>query len=1067
MPTAEDILWRQKIMPYSIAELRSSNHSTSTTGSPADAGTTKSPTTQHEDTDDPQQQQPQQQTSNGNTPPSNEVEQLGRGMDLFEKFTTGPMTTNSPSLTDPDMQCLDPWEDTSQSHSIDTTTTTNTTTTPATPHVPLSCYHETEDDEVILLHYVFATLCSPSPTLDSIRSILHLERSRCDGVTQKENHDVSRTTVPSDTNSSNSEDLPSHVLLHSGGDTPIFKLLQSPEVLLQLPLSFQLTVFRILIRLFTNESNAEYDANCLLDVRGSEGENGHANKSGMDPLDSAEMKRDTTHIERNDDWSQLATDKTQTDQTKRTEQQQQTWNMKERYALTQRAKAEQVHQLYSMVRFRSIWRGKEEYTSEKSAIGALLRLLKLVLRTDRPILVAPVARFLGLLSMAGVSVQELRHMLDLITVLDPSEESHTNDVSKTGVEASVPGETIVRMTTWARLHLIRALSVAAEGASQPSRLIGKASPQCFFTFANGSGLKQHISDKESWPFRNDFGMALWFRAERFDCQSDKTTTTTRPILLSVRTEDGGGMEVSLETFASSNQNSALGEGAATVVVKVYNSKQYAAETVPGKDGATTTETTFRLQGCVLAPRVWYHIAIRHTRPKLKEFLTRSLNDEISILLDGKLMTTGAFKFPKVSSSSGIMKNPLASSGSLLLRRSMGAGFMKVATPPSTIGNDKFHVKLGANFDGQTGALYLFNEQVSDATFKALFEVSAGNTSTIMRDSFSDITWDSRRGELARKENELSAELMKVDAEDIVVSGSSRTAASLSAVFDLGDDDHFEAGAVPPELMNTAFRSKLFLVWDPSRTSGKIAFDVHSGAHVPMNFNNVQPWRLEGAKDAIDSIGGVQRLLKLFDVLIGNDKGWSLPQRIDETHPQADAKSTPRYYIDENIQSLIPPLLNLLASFLNDHSDNAREMLRCGGIEIVERSLERNKEKDAQNAGVLSAPSKMITMSTLIRMSHQAASELVDALLTLQLSCSHNLALETKFYSRILFNIPLWFGNVAKSMGVALHASLLPVLSAIAKSSPNKVRECVGVKDIIESINEYTSVGNDLVGIHFL
>ena len=240
------------------------------------------------------------------------------------------------------------------------------------------------------------------------------------------------------------------------------------------------------------------------------------------------------------------------------------------------------------------------------------------------------------------------------------------------------------------------------------------------------------------------------------------------------------------------------------------------------------------------------------------------------------------------------------------------------------------------------ALYLFNEQVSDATFKALFEVSAGNTSNIMMDSFSDITWNSRRGELARKENELSAELMEVDAEDIVVSGSSRTATSLSAVFDLGDDDHFDAGSVPPELMNAAFRSKLFLVWDPSRTSGKIAFDVHSGAHVPMNFNNVQPWRVEGAKDVIDSIGGVQHLLKLFDVLIGNDKGCSSSQRIDETHPQTDAESTPRYYIDENIQSLIPPLLNLLASFLNDHSDNAREMLRCGGIEIIERSLLRNK-----------------------------------------------------------------------------------------------------------------------------
>uniref|UniRef100_A0A7S4NG05 BEACH domain-containing protein n=1 Tax=Odontella aurita TaxID=265563 RepID=A0A7S4NG05_9STRA len=177
-----------------------------------------------------------------------------------------------------------------------------------------------------------------------------------------------------------------------------------------------------------------------------------------------------------------------------------------------------------------------------------------------------------------------------------------------------------------------------------------------------------------------------------------------------------------------------------------------------------------------------------------------------------------------------------------------------------------------------------------------------------------------------------------------------------------------------------------------------------------------------------------------------------------------------FHQEEDCRGLvIPTLISLLAAFLRDHGDNTREMLRCGGVEIVEECLLRNKalfsgdsgaEGRAKGGSAVQHPPKLSVTSSL-RASPQISHELVDAISELRLAVSSNLALETKVFSRLLFNVPLWFGGVVDSPGAALHASLLPALSSAAKSSPNKVRECVGVREVIVTANEYASVGTEV------
>jgi hypothetical protein len=69
---------------------------------------------------------------------------------------------------------------------------------------------------------------------------------------------------------------------------------------------------------------------------------------------------------------------------------------------------------------------------------------------------------------------------------------------------------------------------------------------------------------------------------------------------------------------------------------------------------------------------------------------------------------------------------------------------------------------------------------------------------------------------------------------------------------------------------------------------------------------------------------------------------------------------------------------------------------------------------------------------------------------------HYAGLETKVVLRLLFNIPLWFSQITTSTstsGAALHLALLPALSFITKSNPEKVRDCVVAKEMIYLLRE--------------
>jgi Domain of unknown function (DUF4704) len=136
------------------------------------------------------------------------------------------------------------------------------------------------------------------------------------------------------------------------------------------------------------------------------------------------------------------------------------------------------------------------------------------------------------------------------------------------------------------------------------------------------------------------------------------------------------------------------------------------------------------------------------------------------------------------------------------------------------------------------------------------------------------------------------------------------------------------------------------------------------------------------------------------------------------------------------------LLSLLSSFVRNHDDNARELLRCGGVDVIEHLIFR-------------AGSKLLKP---IHTRSNSACMLVSALVTLRSACGHYIGLETKVFSRLVVNLPLWLGTI---YGDELQSQLLPILSTMTKANPDKVRDCVGVREIVQVLLSHRP--NDLRG----
>lgn len=183
---------------------------------------------------------------------------------------------------------------------------------------------------------------------------------------------------------------------------------------------------------------------------------------------------------------------------------------------------------------------------------------------------------------------------------------------------------------------------------------------------------------------------------------------------------------------------------------------------------------------------------------------------------------------------------------------------------------------------------------------------------------------------------------------------------------------------------------------------------------------------------MESLGGLARIVPLFGIL-------------DSTVPWKEYSSSLKGVMHDYPNMLIPSLLFLVSSFIRDHQANACELYRCGGINVVEKCLNDCKIRDAKDGALY-----RLGVSSFV------ANCTASAILDLWQASRPNFALETTVFSKLVFNIPLHFGGVAKAKGVLFHAVMLPTISEITMTNPDKVRDCIDINEVFDVVHEYST-----------
>ena len=673
------------------------------------------------------------------------------------------------------------------------------------------------------------------------------------------------------------------------------------------------------------------------------------------------------------------------------------------------------------------------------------------------LLLGPVAHLIGLVCATKVSVKNLRLLLVLMEDTDSSSSALTQQEqmkkrSQSNSNRSSSGEVVSNL---ARLHILRALRYAAEYSIQINgMLIDKPGPQTFFSFGNNQGEGGGAGDKRKrglsssfymphWPFKYDFGMACWFRAESFCAFADRGTTMTtndddddensrhHVILFCARTQNGAQIEVSFKPHSMESEQGGRGGQEPSS----SSSSTAATLFVTVKDATNDSKLRkIRLVGCVLSTGVWYHVAVRLTRPRLSRFSLTPFasKDEVSIFLNGKLMLREHMKMPQFPDSNG-------SKGGMAL------GFGSF----SSSGNNEstkvpIEISFFSNFDGQAGALYIFKDHVSEETINALYRetiASSDQSSFSHFGSFVD-RWDTNHGKLSTLTKAVSTASMHSELSDVALPNYSMFTGEYTQkrtiLFDLAEEDDVDLDHIPAGLTRERFGSKLLIVWDPCRVSNGTLIDPHIGAHITLE-EHASVWSFESVRDTIESLGGMSRLLPLFGML-------------QHLVSEEDRKtSTSKGIVNDHTNLIIPSLIFLVASFIREHESNACELYRCGGINVIEKLLYDSKKQDIDEGACY-----RLGVSPII------AQYNASALLDLWQASRLNFALETTVFSRLIFNVPLLLGGLAKSSGISFHCLYLPILSEIAMMNGDKVRDCVETGELFDLVAEYSRSGNDVV-----
>ena len=317
-------------------------------------------------------------------------------------------------------------------------------------------------------------------------------------------------------------------------------------------------------------------------------------------------------------------------------------------------------------------------------------------------------------------VVKFQYNLEEVGSIDSKQETQQHSQSMTSIlldlvhstEATLPvSERIVRLLglTFAAgctadelkevLYLLRAPTVLTIPLLKTVKMIlkhdsgiTKASPPSFFTFGGStSGLYSVFG---TFPFSREYQIFTWFRVDKFESASSSGRSAVLPT--STETHDSSVPSSSSSSSSSSSHTHRLKHNGShrQHIVSVVDSSYHGVDiylehnalTISISDAKSPpTIIVFDAKDLRLTRGVWYHLAVRHVKPRLSLFS----KDELSIYLDNHLVFQDNVRFPNASH----------------------------------IGSTS--LVCGRNFNGQIGPIYFLAESLPPAVVEAMSRLDAG------------------------------------------------------------------------------------------------------------------------------------------------------------------------------------------------------------------------------------------------------------------------------------------------------------------------------------------------------
>eukprot|EP01031_Cornospumella_fuschlensis_P027951 gene27951-33754_t len=592
-------------------------------------------------------------------------------------------------------------------------------------------------------------------------------------------------------------------------------------------------------------------------------------------------------------------------------------------------------------------------------VKVLLRLLDVVSRDTALLSLAKrIVYLIGITASVGISIQDMKRFMVLLKAPSPLTLSYLQ-----------------------ALQMMIKLDVG----------LSKASPAAFFCFGGiKSGLYLHLS---TFPFTREYQFVTWFRIEHFSEEEEVD-----------HHHKGAAAEHVHKAFNvahPSAQHILLWQNPAHKGLDVYIENRHLMVAV--SNHSKTEPIYIKVGQHALRKGVWYHLSIRHSKPRVALFGS----DELSISLDNEVVFNESVRFPNL--------------GNLV--------------------DTEFYI--GHNFDGQMSPIYFFQEAISSVALEALSSIDGGIDSDLLE--LNSISSSSHVfGDLIPSISSADRKTHPILPKVSFSFHPSRCVTEYALDVHNGRHAHMRRHTLawcitnPRDLLMTMGGLSVLLPLFP-RLLVENEYITNPGSYNPPaalynpsgsnnNLHNVSSL-------TIDSTIGYLTPKKNSESFIFSDKtelmGNGLGTSVVETWDDGYASTVFEFNVIQALRSrnenflgdgCISLLISVLAKCISNHRPYQLELLNEGGIELIEYAIS-------------CVPPELMLGE---------GEKCVLALLQLKSTAASLSSLELRVAKLLLCNISLW-----SSASYMFLTSLLSVMLAAIKAQPETFLRLLGIRPFLE------------------